>query len=242
MAGSPGHGPWSSRQALHRLHLRPTRRAINWEIDDPFGNMDGDFLGGGGVGRTFRRPLDPAVGRTGTWTCGSGTRIRTTRPFTIVVDHPETVQTLHETRIPFQLINRVFTQSTADDPPTHEDRQRSGPYSSSTRRSATLPAIEDQNISVSGRLRDINLSDFTVKIKSYEASIPAITIGLDLEDQRFAEIGLPGPDIDLENLASRSVGSCSGSATPSTTSSSRRRAGRTTRSSATSVTCSRSST
>jgi phospholipase C len=118
--------------------------------------------------------------------------------FTIVVDHPETVQILAETRIPFQLINRVFAQALLA--LGLRIRIDSGQARIEFDRTFhELTGVEDRILSVPGAIDDVNLEEFTVEIGN-ESNTPTIKIGLDLED-RGEEIGLPGPDVDLENLA-----------------------------------------
>jgi phospholipase C len=62
-----------------------------------------------------------------------------------------------------------------------------------------LTGVENQVISVTDHLQDINLQEFTVKIGN-EEGIPTIVAGLDLED-RGDEIGVPGPNINVDDLA-----------------------------------------
>ena len=177
----------------------------DWEFDDPFGDID-DVLpvdppgggGGGAPGGTFIRVLNPAVDESGTWTVRVRNNDQDDQTFTIVLDHPETVQTLGETRIPFQLINRTFAQALLamrlrikiDNGQARIEFDRAF---------RDLTGVEDQIIAVPGAIDDVNLEEFTVEILN-EENTPTIRVGLDLED-RGDEIGLPGPDVDLENLA-----------------------------------------
>ena len=194
-----------------------SRRVIGssgWEYDDPFGGI-GDVFdpggptdpidpgpggggGGGGYVKHFTRLLDPAVDEHGTWTVRLRHRGQDDEQYTITVDHPETVQNLRQTRIPFQLINRTFAQALLM--MQLRIRINSGQARIEFDRTfRELTGAEDQTLSVTDRLRDINLQEFNVEIGN-DAGMPTITVGLDLED-RGVEIGLPGPDVDLENLA-----------------------------------------
>jgi hypothetical protein len=83
--------------------------------------------------------------------------------FTIRVDHPETVQNLRETRIPFQLINRTFAQALL----MMQLRIHIGNGQARIEFDRTfrdLTGIDDQIVSVTDRIKDINLVDFRVTI------------------------------------------------------------------------------
>jgi phospholipase C len=213
-----GQVSWARRAVLEagRPQVAPrstSRRAIGttkWELDDPFGDL-GDIVdpvdptepgGGGGPGGrrpyTHTRELDPARDEPGTWTVRVRNRSQDDEQVIITVDHPETVQNLRETRIPFQLINRTFAQVLLMmQPRIRIDNGQARIEFDRTFRDLT--GIEDQIVSVTDRLKDINLREFKVEIGN-EGGIPTITAGLDLED-RGDEFELPIDDIDLENLA-----------------------------------------
>jgi phospholipase C len=203
-------GPRVAPRTLARRVIGTT----DWEFDDPFGDIGdiggvfdpidpgggGGGGGGGGVGaaNTYTRHLDPATDEQGVWTVRVRNRSQDDEQFTITVDHPETVQLLRETRIPFQLINRTFAQAllsmglriSLDNGQARVEFDRTF---------RDLTGVENQIIPITDRIRDINLKEFKVEIGS-EAGIPTITVGLDVED-RGVELDLPGPDIDFENLA-----------------------------------------
>jgi phospholipase C len=196
------------------------RRAMGgWEVDDPFGEI-GDLplavymaipgLGGGartggggaravgGIARTYVHVLDPAVDEPGTWTVRVRNIDQDDHQLAITIDYPETVQVLHETRIPFQLVNRAFAQALL----SMQLRMRIDSGEALIQFDETfkkLTGIEDQAISVSDLLQDINLQGFTVKMCN-DGGHPTIVVGLDLED-RGDEISYHGLDINVDNLA-----------------------------------------
>ena len=211
-----GQVSWARRAVMEgglpQVAPRSTaRRAIGdiaWEWDDPFGDIGGGVFdpvdpiggggGGGGANPTFTRELDPASDEGGTWTVRVRNRSQDDEQFTITVDHPETVQNLRETRIPFQLINRTFAQTLLM-MQLHIRIDNGQARIEFDRTFRDLTGVENQIVSVTDRLQDINLQEFTVNLGNDEG-IATITAVLDLED-RGNEIGLPGPDIDAENLA-----------------------------------------
>jgi phospholipase C len=211
--------PWARRARVEdgRLLVEPapttTQRTIgqtDWELDDPFGDFGGIFEdpsdpggglggggGGGGGGRTFTRILDPATDERGMWTVRLRNRSQDDEQFTITVDHPETVQNLVETRIPFQLINRTFAQAVliTQLKIKIDNGQARIEFDRVFRE---LTGIEDQIISVTDRIQDINLVDFKVSIAN-EDGTPTVTAYLDIED-RGEELDLPFSDIDAEDI------------------------------------------
>lgn len=176
-----------------------------WELDDPFGE-GGVFQpvdprppgGGGSASKTFLRFLDLEADPIGTWTVRIRNRSQDNVRFTIAVDYPETVQLLRQTRLPFQLINRVFAQAVlALGLRIQIDNGQARIEFDRTFRALT--GVEDQIFSVTDRLQDINLQKFTVELIN-DTGVPAICVGLDLED-RGDELGLPGPNVNIDDLA-----------------------------------------
>ena len=223
-SGRGGARSWARRVIVEdgRPQVAPrqtTSRALGdlgdpgWEWEDPWGELEevdpidpgggGGGGGGGGLRRIYTRELDPASDEVGTWTVRVRNGSQDDERFTITVDHPETVQDLRETRIPFQLINRAFAQTLLmmqlrikiDNGQARIEFDRTF---------RDLTGIENQVISVNERLQDINLESFKVDLVSEEAvnggRIPMILAGLDLEE-RGTELDLPFHDVDVENLA-----------------------------------------
>ena len=194
---------FSAGSAVRRSAVvEPLARRSRWELDDPFGD---DFGGGGDVfvpetsGRIFVRLIDPAVDESGTWTVRVHNNAEDDQTFTIIVDHPETVQILRETRIPFQLINRTFAQALLALGLRMKIDNGQARIEFGQQFAAMIGLENPTTIPVSGRIRDVNLMEFTVKM-GYESGYPTIRVGLDIED-RGEEIALWGPDVDIENLA-----------------------------------------
>jgi phospholipase C len=63
-----------------------------------------------------------------------------------------------------------------------------------------LTGIDDLIFSVSDRIKDINLIEYSVEIVEGERGVPAIRAGIDLEE-RGSEIGAPGPDLNIEDMS-----------------------------------------
>jgi len=193
------------------LPTSPVRREIGvtrWELDDPFGDIYDPIDpvdpsppgGGGGTGpMTYTRELDPARDERGVWTVRVSNRGLNDEQFSITVDHPETVQDLYETRVPFQLINRAFAQAML----ALQLRMRIDNGEVRIRFSKwfhELTGLQDPiTAPVSDIFKDINLVDFTITLGN-ENGFPTITAGLDLED-RGEEIGVGPLGADAENLA-----------------------------------------
>jgi phospholipase C len=186
--------------------------APRWVSEDPFEDPFADSPelvpplapplppggGGGGSGVTVVRALDPAVDPVGTWRVRVRNRESEDAQFTITVDYPETVQLLRETRIPFQLINRVFTEAMLALGLRFNVDHGQARISFDAGFKA-LTGIDDLVFSVSDRIQDINLEQYNIQIQN-EGETPVIFAGLDLEE-RGDEIGLPGPNINIEDMA-----------------------------------------
>ncbi|MEV4112385.1 alkaline phosphatase family protein [Nonomuraea sp. NPDC049695] len=203
-------------QVEPRWLARRAMGASDWEIDDPLGTVGGLSQhidptqpvgggvgpgggGGGGSAWTYTRLLDPATDESGRWTVRVHNLGDDDQDFSIAIDHPETVQELRETRIPFQLINRTFAQALLSmQLRIHIDSGQA--RIEFDRTFQELTGVESQIFSVTDALKDINLQEFKIWMGN-EAGIPTIFASLDLEE-RGDEIGVPyWPDINVENLA-----------------------------------------
>jgi phospholipase C len=214
--------PWTRRPLdLGRIGTRSsptmTQRlsstALSWSYQDPFEDLLPDWVvetpplvdprppgggGGGGSSRRFVRVLDPAVDPVGTWRVRVRNRGWEDVQLSITVDYPETIQVLRETRIPFQLINRAFAEAMlALGLGIKIDHGQA--RVSFDRGFKALTGLDDLTFSVSDRIRDINLKQYNIEITN-EDGMAVICAGVDLEE-RGSEIGAPGPDIDIENMA-----------------------------------------
>ncbi|QND19239.1 hypothetical protein HB774_02595 [Rhizobium leguminosarum bv. viciae] len=117
----------------------------------------------------------------------------------VLIDYPETVRALEETRIPFELVNRAFRQAILAmglgfraDAGFLQLR-----FSDQFLR---LTGIDDNlNYSITNRLNDVNLVEYRLRLGN-RGGTPAIFVGIDLED-RGPEILLPFSDVNAENLA-----------------------------------------
>lgn len=68
--------------------------------------------GGGGLSKkVVIHPLNPETDPQGRWKIRIHNRSQDAANFFVVVEHPETVQALETTRVPFQLLNRTFSEA-----------------------------------------------------------------------------------------------------------------------------------
>ncbi len=158
----------------------------------------GEVIGGGGGGNPAHvRILHPGTDRPGTWRVRVRNRGTLDAEVNVLIDYPEAVRQLEETRIPFELVNRAFRQAML----AMDLRFRADAGFLQLRfgdQFKRLTGIDDDSYPITDRLNDVNLVEYSLRLANRGES-PAIFIGIDLEE-RGPEILLPFSDVNAENL------------------------------------------
>jgi phospholipase C len=160
--------------------------------DDPYPDRPGDIgqpvdprvppgAGGGGGGGFYVRELDPDSDPVGTWRVDVRNQGAKDALVSFAVDYPETIQTLRETRIPFQLLNRAFRQAMLALGLRFkiDDGRARVTFDSGFK---ALTGVSDLNFAVNDALKDINLEQYSITIGN-DDGIPTIFAGFDLEER-----------------------------------------------------------
>lgn len=162
----------------------------------------GDNGGGGGStsAEVVEHTLVPGVDRPGRWKVRLHNQSLEAADFLITVEHPETVQTLQTTRVPFKLLNGVFAEALFLMSPSI--RISNGTALIRFRQEfKALTGIEDIRETVPDLLQDMQLEQLELHAGPDEENGCA-TFCIDLKfEEEGSEIELPGPDADIHDMA-----------------------------------------
>ena len=193
--------------AVRSLPPEVARRALSgsgWVYQSPFPEAPGNPTpppvppgrGGTGGSQTLIRYLDPAADPVGIWRVRVHYQGSQDAQVLISVSYPETIQVLHETRISFELINRAFRQAMLAVGLRVELGEGQARVTFDQQFKA-LTGLKDLIFSVPYDVDPIELIQYNIEMAN-EGGVPVIRAGFDLSNSK---IEVPGPDIDIENLA-----------------------------------------
>lgn len=158
----------------------------------------GEVFPGGSGSPAHVRILRPGIDQPGTWRVRIRNRGTRDADVNVLIDYPETVRALEETRIPFELVNRAFRQAML----AMDLRFRADAgflqVSFGDQFKRLIGINDDIRYPITDRLNDVNLIEYRLRLGN-RGGTPAIFIGIDLEE-RGPEILLPFSDVNADNL------------------------------------------